>query len=276
MDYSNIPTGLNVPSQIPLNIKEYVLNETELSNLGTGNNKAFTYHDQMKVVCIEEKKEYIWREVVNGEPEGLITNGFTYPADLPETFGIDYSNKTYNFFLKEELSDVVIKNIGSGSKVYKQTNTDGEKELRTITAVGPLLSVTEKTDEIELEVSESAIETIVEGMIGEPFVLVNKQKTIGPVDYILTPEDDMHTIFVDNATNSVIIHVPTGLPENFSAVFVQKGIGSVFIKSNSGTTVIFPTELSDQIKGKSYWAMIERELDTNNFYLMGALAKQDI
>ena len=76
-DYTNIPTGLKVPSQIPLNTKEYVKNEAELANLGLDDNKAFTYHDQLEVVCIEEKKTYLWREVELGEENtGLVTEDF--------------------------------------------------------------------------------------------------------------------------------------------------------------------------------------------------------
>ena len=40
MDFNNIPLGLNVPTQIPLNIKEYVANEVTLAFLGSGNNLA--------------------------------------------------------------------------------------------------------------------------------------------------------------------------------------------------------------------------------------------
>ena len=38
MDYSNIPTGLKITSQIPLDDKRFALNENELSYLGINNN----------------------------------------------------------------------------------------------------------------------------------------------------------------------------------------------------------------------------------------------
>lgn len=98
-DFSNIPTGLKITSQIPLNSKEWVQNEATLAYLGVDNNLAYTYHDQLIVNCLEEKSKYIWREVQPGEENtGLVPLDFTYPLNLPETYNINYSGKTYNFF----------------------------------------------------------------------------------------------------------------------------------------------------------------------------------
>ena len=100
MDYSNIPTGLKITSQIPLNSKEWVQNEATLAYLGVDDNLAFTYHDQIEIFCLAEKTLYIWREVQPGEENtGLIPLDFTYPLGLPNVYGINYSGKKYNFFL---------------------------------------------------------------------------------------------------------------------------------------------------------------------------------
>lgn len=105
MDYSNIPTGLKINSQIPLDVKGYALNEATLAYLGVDDNLAFTYHEGLRVVCIEERKVYEWREVGVGEENtGLVAVDFTYPSDLPEVYGIDYSNRTFNFFLVETVT----------------------------------------------------------------------------------------------------------------------------------------------------------------------------
>jgi len=98
-DSTNIPTGLNITSQIPLNIKENVLNEATLAYLGVDDNLAFTYHNKIKITCLEEGTIYEWREVQIGEENtGLIPLDFTYPIDTPITYEIDYSLKTFNFF----------------------------------------------------------------------------------------------------------------------------------------------------------------------------------
>lgn len=100
-DFSNILGGLNIPSQIPLDIKSYSENELILSDLGVSFNLAYTYFKGLKVFCFEEQTTWEWREVLPGqENTGLIENDFTYPANII-TFGINYSNKTYNFFKVE-------------------------------------------------------------------------------------------------------------------------------------------------------------------------------
>jgi hypothetical protein len=99
MDYTNIPTGLKIQSQIPLDTKAFVKSEIEISTLGVDDNLAFTYHEGLQILCIEEKRIYEWREVQPGEENtGLLTLDFTYPSNLPDSYGIDYSNRTFNFF----------------------------------------------------------------------------------------------------------------------------------------------------------------------------------
>jgi hypothetical protein len=100
-DYSNILGGLNILSQIPLDIKTYSKDENTLSNLGTGSNLAYSYYKGLVVYCAEEKTSWKWEEVLVGqENTGLLTTDFQYPNGI-ETFEIDYSNKKYNFFQVE-------------------------------------------------------------------------------------------------------------------------------------------------------------------------------
>lgn len=126
-DFNNIPAGLNIPTQIPLNIKENVLNEATLAYLGLNNNLAYTYHDQMIVTCLEEGTRYIWREVLVGEENtGLVPLDFTYPSNII-VYGIIYSNKKFNFFKLPSLEQkYTIANIGSGQGVYKNTTIVGD------------------------------------------------------------------------------------------------------------------------------------------------------
>lgn len=96
MDYANLPLGLRVQTQIPLDVKEYSLSEADLSDLGVSSNLAFTYTKGLVVYCVAEGTRWEWREAVLAEV-GLMPVNFTYPNNVA-TFGIDYSNKEYNFF----------------------------------------------------------------------------------------------------------------------------------------------------------------------------------
>jgi hypothetical protein len=96
MDYVNLPLGLRVQTQIPLDVKEYSLSETALKDLGAGDNLAYVYTQGLIVYCIEEQTRWEWREVV-GAKTGLLPVNFTYPNGVI-TFGINYSNKIFNFF----------------------------------------------------------------------------------------------------------------------------------------------------------------------------------
>jgi hypothetical protein len=98
MDYTNKALGLRVQTQIPLNIKEYAGSELLLKDLGLNNNLAFTYHKNLKVTCLKEGTNWEWLEVLPGqENTGLLITDFIYPSNII-AFGVNYSNKKYNFF----------------------------------------------------------------------------------------------------------------------------------------------------------------------------------
>lgn len=107
MDYTNIPLGMRVQSQIPLDVKTYKQSENELKNLGPNNNLAFTYMKGLIVYCIQEETRYEWKEMTPDDI-GLLDNNFIYPDNIV-TFGIDYSNKEYNF-VKVEKSILIDQN----------------------------------------------------------------------------------------------------------------------------------------------------------------------
>ena len=119
-DYKNIPLGLRTQTQIPLDVKEYIQNESLLSNLGVNGQLAYTYTKGLVVYCIEESTRWEWTEVKPGlEDTGLINQDFIY-SNNHIAFGIDYSNKRYNFF------EVTNSNIqppdGSETKINAGTN----------------------------------------------------------------------------------------------------------------------------------------------------------
>lgn len=108
MDYTNIPLGMRVQTQIPLDVKTYKASEADLKNLGTNNNLAFTYVKGMIIYCVLEGTRYEWKEMTSGET-GLLDDNFIYPNNIV-TFGINYSNKEYNF-VKVDSSQTETNNI---------------------------------------------------------------------------------------------------------------------------------------------------------------------
>lgn len=107
MDYTNKALGLRTQTQIPLNVKEYIKSEEDLKDLGPGNNLAFIYEKGLIIYCIQEATRYEWKEMEVGDI-GLLDNNFIYPDNIV-TFGIDYSNKEYNF-VKVELGENIDQN----------------------------------------------------------------------------------------------------------------------------------------------------------------------
>lgn len=143
---NNIPTGLLVPAQVPLDAKLYVANEASLLNLGVSNNLAYTYYEGMIVYCVAEQKRYEWREGAIGEI-GLLPVGFTYPSPLVVN-GVDYSNRTFNFYYV--LQNMKIANVGIGAPWYKGVDTlTNTHQFRTFTSAG--LLITTGVDEVNIE-----------------------------------------------------------------------------------------------------------------------------
>jgi hypothetical protein len=110
---NNIPTGLLVPTQIPLHAKGYSLKEDVLADLGINDNLAYTYEQGLIVYCVEEQTRWEWREYVPGKDDGLglVLTNFTYPNGIVN-FDIDYSNREFNFYkapmlYEEEVQDLI-------------------------------------------------------------------------------------------------------------------------------------------------------------------------
>ena len=122
-DSSNITTGLKITAQIPLDIKGNIKDEATLAYLGVSDNLAFTYHERLEINCLAEGSRFVWREVEVGEENtGLVPLDFTYPNGIV-TYGVDYSNRTFNFF--RVIVSNTLNNVGSGSGVYKDTTSIG-------------------------------------------------------------------------------------------------------------------------------------------------------
>jgi len=96
--FTDIMTSLRVTTQLPLDHKRFSTNELTLADLGDSNNLAFTYYDNLKVFCWNEKTEWVWREVQDGEENtGLVASDFVYPNGIVYP-SPGYEGKSYNFF----------------------------------------------------------------------------------------------------------------------------------------------------------------------------------
>jgi hypothetical protein len=143
---TDIPVGLRVPAQVPLDAKLYIADEASLMNLGISNNLAFTYYEGMIVYCVLERRRYEWRVGAVGEV-GLLPVGFTYPTPLVVN-GVTYSGKTFNFFIV--IQNLTIGNVGSGTSWYKGFNIPGNiHEFKTFTSTG--FNITYNTNEVDIE-----------------------------------------------------------------------------------------------------------------------------
>lgn len=107
------------------------------------------------------------------------------------------------------------------------------------------------------------------GTNGTNAVEVNLQKVINVFPYAVLSTDDKHTLFIENNLANVVINFPTNLPSNFCASIVQKGIGDVTIISAG--TLLFPSTLQNVLKNRYSWVLVEKELATSTFYLIGNL-----
>lgn len=96
MDYVNLPLGLRVQSQIPLDVKQYSSSENDLKDLGDANNLAYIYQQGLVVYCIAEQTRWEWKED-DGTSTGLLSTNFTYPNGI-SAFGVNYSGREFNFF----------------------------------------------------------------------------------------------------------------------------------------------------------------------------------
>lgn len=77
-------------------------------------------------------------------------------------------------FICEKVEDVtnalVLKNIGTGAKVYKGDDLLGRKELRTVTKTGDLITISENTDNIAVSIDEAELTSFVNELIPTPCV----------------------------------------------------------------------------------------------------------
>ena len=196
---ADVPKGFNVPKQVRLDSITGIQNEETLKNLGSGNNLAFKYYDGLKVYCKDEQKEYIWRQVVGSET-GLLTTHFVYPT-YPPIDGIDYSGKSFNFFLVTNNGTPA---NGSETKINSGTNI-------TVTGLGTIASpyVINSTDTVangsETKINEGDNITITgNGTQSTPYIINADLTDLGIIKTV------NNEVISPTQSLSIINNEPTG------------------------------------------------------------------
>ena len=305
---TNIPTGLNVQTQIPLDTIKFIQNESLLSNLGASNNLAFKYYDGLTIRCIDENTFYIWREVLSGEENtGLLSVDFTYPYNH-SAFGINYSNKSFNFFKTKD--DFEIVNVGIGAEVYKDSTIVGSTtqfNFKKLKSTGGTVLITELADEVNFEI-ETVTPTDINITAGANVTVTEPTPNnfvISSTDNIALLENSATTtitgdgtlgneyqVDVNNLQKVVSIFPYTLLDgDDKYTIFIDNGVSNViinvpdtlpsnfsvaFVQKGTGDVTITPTgtsvinsALGYKIKGQYYWALLEKELSNITYYLIG-------
>ena len=239
------------------------------------------------------------------------TGNLVTVTENPDDIAVSIDESALNTFIEENQKTYSVANVGTGASIYDDTTEVGDNtqfNFKKIKSTGATVTITEDINEINLEVSTTSADVNITGganvTVTEPtlnnFVISaeksllesgetttvtgtgtpsdeyvveinNLQKVIDTFPYTLTSADDKYTIFVNNVASDVSIDVPNGLVDNFSCVFVQEGSGEVTIQSSGTATVLKPATLQNIIKGQNYWAMIEKKITTDNYFLLGSL-----
>ena len=252
--YSNIAYNFFKETTLTIeNLTELV----QINNVGEG---VEIYKDS---TIVGDNTQFNFRSLTSTGNSVTITQGvdtINLEVDIePTTICLTSKDKTITVTEAEGCFDLRVNlptsvNVGTGEDVYKTFNLfTNQNEFKTLKSNNSTISLSPSTDELSLEVN-------------------NLQKTINTFPYTLVDSDDKYTIFIDNGVSNVVINVPDGLIDNFSTVFIQEGTGTVTIQQSGTATLLYPsTTLQNIIKGQYYWAMVEKKLATNTYYLLGSL-----
>lgn len=128
-------TGLEVQSQVPLDLKSVVNTLVELTTLGTNNIKAYKYYAGLQIYCRENNKTYVWKEQIQNQT-GLLNTGFTYTTNYLVN-GYNYNNKTFNLYLINtgepantySVETVNTTNLTSFISLFKEEITNGLNKI---------------------------------------------------------------------------------------------------------------------------------------------------
>lgn len=133
VDYGN---SLSTAGQFPLDGKRRFKTISDMQVLGTN---AFKYYEDMIVQCLENHKQYIWRERLDTDKDddGVIAQDFVYPTGAVAD-GISYQGRSFNFFEFKTGSSVEQDNktkVLTIDEILYTPPTEGDRELAKRTAL---------------------------------------------------------------------------------------------------------------------------------------------
>jgi len=99
-----LTTGITNNGQYPVDGKVYFLTQDDVKNRDI-NTYAFSYYERMIILFSDSTFQWQWREVLTGDIGGLLDSDYTYPSNINSN-GIDYSNRTFNFFKIDYLKGI--------------------------------------------------------------------------------------------------------------------------------------------------------------------------
>lgn len=222
-----------------------------LKNVGTGSNiyKGISLIGERELRSLKSNTSAI----TITQEENEIQFGF-----IPPTPCVVSSDQTVKITETKDgcadlsVRDYVCENVGEGEGVFKEQQW-GTFRFKSLTSNDNSVDLLSTTDEIDFKIN-------------------NLQKTIDTFPYTLTSADDKYTIFLENGVSDVTILVPNGLVSNFSCIFIQKGTSEVRLSETGSANLFYPTTyLQNKIKGQYFWAMVEKDSSTENYYLLGSL-----
>ena len=131
----NLGTGIITSGQFPLDSKSYFKTLEELMDLGVQDSKAYSYEEDLKVRCIENHTDYIWRERITDAEEGLLEEDFIYPLGVIAV-DITYSERAFNFFtIVSTNEDNLTKVIEIDNLIVRVEGTETEEEKEELIAI---------------------------------------------------------------------------------------------------------------------------------------------
>lgn len=270
----NVGTGLGLYKGIDVlgrrEIKSLITTSDILTLTANTNDITFSIDEEVLNTFIEENQKTYSADNVGTGVE--IYKDSTIVGDNTQFNFRSLTSSGGSVLITQEVDSINIEVDVEPQSVVLQEGTNV-----TITGTGTDLDpyVISSTDNDTIITLQNGVTTTVngDGVVTPYSVEVeNLQKTINTFPYTLTNSDDKYTLFVANGVDDIVINVPDSLVDNFSVVFIQEGTGSVTIQQSGTATLLYPsTTLQNIIKGQHYWAMVEKKLSTNTYYLLGSL-----
>lgn len=270
----NVGTGLGLYKGIDVlgrrEIKSLITTSDILTLTANTNDITFSIDEEVLNTFIEENQKTYSADNVGTGVE--IYKDSTIVGDNTQFNFRSLTSSGGSVTITQGVDSINIEAVVEPQSVVLQEGTNV-----TITGTGVVLDpyIISSTDNDTIVTLQNGVTTTVNGdgvIIPYSVEVENLQKTINTFPYTLTNSDDKYTLFVVNGVDDIVINVPDSLVDNFSVVLIQEGTGSVTIQQSGTATLLYPsTTLQNIVKGQYFWAMVEKKLSTNTYYLLGSL-----